>query len=70
MIRAIHKHLWTLLLAALILTPTTAFSQPNVSAPRIFGYFQTSFHHFNQPGDDENSFNLQQRYNPLWMAAP
>jgi hypothetical protein len=73
--RWISNSCWLCVLVVVCAVPITANGQPNTAAPRVFGYFQTSFHHFNQKGDDENSFNLQQlnvflakRITPRWRA--
>jgi len=40
--------------------PGAACAQLDVSAPHVFGFFQTSFHHYALQEDDANSFDLQQ----------
>lgn len=57
-----HRRLFITLCAAFlaVAVPAVAFAQLEIAPPKVFGFFQVSFHHFRQPGDDPNSFNLQQ----------
>ncbi len=59
----------------LAMVPVAADAEIDSSAPHVFGFFQTSFHHYWQEGPDENSFNLQQlnvfiskSLTPRWRA--
>lgn len=51
-----------------VLLPGTVRAQLELSPPKVFGFFQTTFHHFELVGDDANSFNLQQLN--VFLAEP